>query len=462
MSDRSPRVAAKGFRGLLGVARVDITPPVGIRNRHWGAATVDVGEGIHRPFALTTLAIADADRAGLVLLVAVDGADWRRVDDWERLQERALPALELGPEQLLVNFSHTHSGPDLCAAHADLPGGELIGAYMEALTTAVVDAGREAIAALAPGAIDWTTGRCDVAVNRDLYLEDRALVGFNPEVAADDTVLVGRATRADGSALATIVNYACHPTTLGWENHDLSPDYIGALRETVEGDTGALCLFFQGASGDLSPRIQYVGDTAVADRHGRAIGLAVLAALATMPPPATDLVLLEAVESGAPLAIWGTEPADLPGDVRLEHRVVELPLRPLETEQELATKWAGIPPQSRDERLRRVRDKRAGYIDLECRPDSVDHPLWAAKIGDALVIAHPGEAYSFLQTELRRRLGDAPVLVMNLTNGPGFAYLPDGRAYERDAYAAWQTVLERGALEQLVDSAHRTLLELIR
>ena len=40
-----------------------------------------------------------------------------------------------------------------------------------------------------------------------------------------------------GRTLGTIVNYACHPTTLAWQNTLVSPDYVGALREVVEHST---------------------------------------------------------------------------------------------------------------------------------------------------------------------------------------------------------------------------------
>ena len=82
-------------------------------------------------------------------------------------------------------------------------------------------------------------------------------------LTGDDTVVVARITSGLGTTLATIVNYACHPTTLAWENKLLSPDYIGAMRQTVEATTQAPCLFLQGASGELAPAEQYTGDTAV-------------------------------------------------------------------------------------------------------------------------------------------------------------------------------------------------------
>src|ERR1700754_2071413 len=122
---------------------------------------------------------------------------------------------------------------------------------------------------------------------------------------ADDTVVVGRVTTTGGAPLATVVNYACHPTTLAWQNTLSSPDYVGAMRETVGRHTaGAPCLFLLGAAGDHAPREQYVGDLDLPDRHGRALGHAVVAALETLPPAGHALEFSAAVESGAPLAPW--------------------------------------------------------------------------------------------------------------------------------------------------------------
>lgn len=454
------KVRTPGFEGLVGFSRRDVTPPVGIRSRNWGAATTDVARGVHRPFSLSVLALASNDGGQPFLIVGLDGTHWRRVDDWARLQEAALSQLQLEPSQLIVNLSHTHSGPVLASSHADLAGGEYLQPYLDDLASALVDGCREAMAGLRAGSVEWTVGRSAIAVNRDLDLDGRALVGFNPQIPADDTVVVGRVSALDGSLVTTLVNYACHPTTLAWENNELSPDYVGELRQTVEEGSGAPCIFLQGASGDLSPRLQYSGDTGLADQHGRAIGLAVLAALETMPPPATDLQFSEAVESGAPLAVWKAEPRSGSPILRIASGLSALPLRELSSLAELEEEWREILPQSRDERLRRVRDLREDYIDLEQRPDSVDHPYWIAQIGDALLLAHPGEAYSWLQTELRRRFPDVPVMVLNLTNGPGFVYLPDQSAYDRDAYQAWQTVFAVGALEKFADDATQALVAL--
>src|SRR5690606_20141880 len=120
-------------------------------------------------------------------------------------------------------------------------------------------------------------------------------------------VLVGCIRDDSGKVLGTVVNYACHPTTLAHNNRLLSPDYVGAMRELVSTATEAPCLFLQGASGELAPREQYVADTKVADSHGRKLGYAVLPALESLWPTHTRLALTGSLTPGARLPLWEHE-----------------------------------------------------------------------------------------------------------------------------------------------------------
>ena len=449
------RIRVPRTRARVGIARRDITPPLGIRAKNWGPADWERSEGAHRPFELTALALISSDGRPRVLL-AVDGTWWRRVADERAVRGAILAGLGLEPDQLMLSLSHTHAGAVLCAADVHLPGGELIPGYLDALAAAGVAAGREALDAARDGLIEWTHGRCTLAADRELDLDGRALVGYNPSGTADDTVTIGRIS-VDGVVRATLVNYACHPTTLAWQNREVSPDYVGAMREIVESATGAPCLFVQGASGELAPREQYTGDVGVADRHGRSLGHAVLAALDALPAPGEELTLEGVVESGAPLAIWAGQSVEGGDDAVASLSSVELPLRDLPTIDELAEEWKDIDPRSREERLGRARNLRDGYID----GPTVQHPVWAWRLGDAIIVGHPGEAYSTLQTTLRARFPGTPIIVMNLTNGPGFVYLPTRDAYDRGAYQAWQTPLAPGALELLVEHAAAVVADLL-
>jgi hypothetical protein len=90
------------------------------------------------------------------------------------------------------------------------------------------------------------------------------VVDINPDIVAHDTLTVGRITDRSGK----IANYACHPTTLAWDNHAVSADYVGQSRVMVQEAAKAPMVFLQGALGDLSPRNQYSGDTGLADKNG--------------------------------------------------------------------------------------------------------------------------------------------------------------------------------------------------
>jgi len=445
-------VAPSAFAGHIGVGRRDTTPPAGIYARMWGAATHDFADGVHRPLCVTALAL-QADDGPPRLLVALDIAllgDLGGTSDSERVLGPVYEELGLEPWQLLVNCSHTHAAPWAAMSRSHNPGGELIGPYLDQLSTALLEAGRDALGALAPATLTWATGRCDLARNRDLpdpATDGRRLIcGYNPANEADDTVVVGRVTAAaDGRVLATIVNYACHPTTLAWANHLISPDYIGAMREVVEANTGgAPCLFLQGASGELGPAHQYVGDAAVADQHGRRLGFSALSALEGMLPPGQALRYDGIVESGAPLAVWLPAPFE-PSRVLDGGAVdVPLPLKPMPTLEELEAEHEAADDRPIKERLFRkiqiVKNLSAGGHHV--------FPAWVWRAGDSLLVAHPNEAYSRFQEDLRAAFPDTTVVVMN-TSGAEMGYIYPPELDGVDLYQVWQTPFAKDALPTL-------------
>ncbi len=162
----------------FGVATRDVTPPVGIYARSWGAATHDAAEGVHRPFAATAAVFApvDGDEPTLAL-VAVDLGWFQHIPDERELRATILDRTGLDDAALLINMSHTHAGANINSQLADKPGGELIEPYIEHLTEQLVAAlARGAGEARALAWVTYGTGRCALAVNRDFWdAEARAL-----------------------------------------------------------------------------------------------------------------------------------------------------------------------------------------------------------------------------------------------------------------------------------------------
>jgi hypothetical protein len=207
------RETEPGFAGTAGVARRDITPPVGIYARNWGAARHDVAEGVHRRLLATALALG-GDSGGPLLLLSLDLGWWRTDEDELRMRRALLERTGLDESRLLVALSHTHAGPSICRDDRVQPGGELIEPYLEFLERELSEVCAEALAGRRPAVVTWGVGRSPLARDRDLSEGGRQLCGFNPEAPADDTLVVGRVATPGGAVLATLVNYACHPTTL--------------------------------------------------------------------------------------------------------------------------------------------------------------------------------------------------------------------------------------------------------
>jgi hypothetical protein len=311
-----------------------------------------------------------------------------------------------------------------------------------------------------------------MAANRDFWDEANGhfVCGLNPTAAADDTVIVARVTSDSGKLLATVVNYACHATTLAYENTLISPDFAGAMRASVTQATGAPCIYAQGACGDLGPRRDYIGGPGAADQNGRWLAYAALSALESMGPPATDYQYQGPVVSGATLGVWD----DVPFTAERAAQVcrfaggsytVDLPLRPRPEpgalQQEL-DQWLsrqreadgrGDTVAARDFGARAERARR-WIARLDTLPDGNTYPFHysAYRLGDAIWATCGGEPYNLLQVELRRRFPDRALLLSPVSGDQPVAYLLPADLYGRGLYQEEPSILAPGCLETLIEA----------
>ena len=429
-----------------GVAQREFTPKVGIASGIWGAAKKSRSESIHIGLFLTAIAREDGDRRK-TFIVGIDLCVLGCAECADDMLDRIAEGVGVSRDQILFSSSHTHAVPLPCIHRPKKDGSELIPEFRDLIINKTIEACLEAASKIADVDITWGYGHCDLAVNRDLPCGEVEVVAFNPEIPADDTLTVGRVSTRNGKVIATIANYACHPTTLAWENMAISPDYIGMARIIVESETKAPMLFLQGASGELSPRNQYSGDTALADRNGAILGHAIMSTLKAMQSPGYGLKWNGIVESGALLGEWHEE--KVTGSSQAKEFRIDVPVRvkEMKTIEQLREEWAGIDPDALEERITRATRLRIGY---ESNAE-VTHPVWIWQWGEAIFVAQPGEAYSYIQTELRKRNPGRIIFVVNLTNAPGLFYLPIRSAYNAPAYQAWQTLLAPGCIEVVTD-----------
>ena len=444
------------FSGRIGIARRDITPPVGIYSRTWGSAKHDVAEGVHRPLFASCISLKDEAGTELVF-VALDTIVLDS-EEFARIRGTLCEKLGIAPEQLIIHPSHTHSAPWLIRSRQDRPGGHFIPPYLDALPGLLLELAQQARADAGPAILSWAYGRCALAYNRDAVdpASGRDICGLNLSVKADDTLLVGRIASADGKLKGTIVNYACHPVSLGGGNKLISPDYIGAMREVVERETGGTCVFLHGASGDLTPRRSYESTPDAADQNGRELGYAALAVLAGMFPPGQQLQYQGVEESGTPLGIWRlTDKPDLNKILRAHLEQTTLLLKDLPSCEELQAQLKTETERYAIERLERNLARRIMVGDG--KDYGFFFTVW--RLGDAFLVSTPSEAYSQFQVDLRARFPGTTVAVLNATDG-STSYLPLPSAFKTDVYQARVAIYAPGSLERVTTLASQAVEEL--
>ena len=161
-----------------------------------------------------------------------------------------------GVTHVCFSASHTHSGPAI---------DEFYGAKRPAWETAALDkiaaAIESAATKLAPAKISTGAGSVFIGHNRRYVQPDGKVKMLwrnatkTPTHPLDPRVGVIRVDSKSGKTLAVVINYACHPVVFGPDNLRYSADYPGAAAEVVEQSFGAdcVCLFLQGAPGDINP-----------------------------------------------------------------------------------------------------------------------------------------------------------------------------------------------------------------
>ena len=238
-----------------GVARADITPPAG--EQLWGF------ESRHQPatgtldplYARVLVLEAGPESAPRRLaLVTLDLGRTFGPGSLARLREAA--GRTSGISCLLVAASHTHSAPVIRDEYSGAPP-----AWEQAALDKIAHAIAEAAGALQPARIGVGTGVVYIGHNRLRVNPDGTVTWFErnltqvPTAPVDPTVTVLRLDRADGSPLAVLTNYACHPVVFGSDNLRYSADFPAVTNRVVEQEVGGgvESFFLQGAPGDINP-----------------------------------------------------------------------------------------------------------------------------------------------------------------------------------------------------------------
>ncbi|MGE0104093.1 MAG: neutral/alkaline non-lysosomal ceramidase N-terminal domain-containing protein [Blastocatellales bacterium] len=393
-----------------GLAKAVITPDSPLWMAGYAARTKPA-EGKLQELHAKALAIEDSAGNRLVIVSSDILGFPRKTAD--KITAEAGRRYGLGREAILLNSSHTHSGPvlrDSLAGAYDLQKDQIdaIDRYTSRLEEQVVELIGKALADLAPARVSYGVGEAAFAMNRRKITPDGVVNSPNPGGIVDRSVPVLKVESPNGKVRGILFGYACHNTTLTGEFNQWSGDYAGFAQEEIE-RSGTTALFLMGCGADVNPYPR--SKLELAQQHGR------------------DL-------AGAVESVMKGKMSEVSGPIRAAFDIVNLPFAPAPT-KEMLTARLSHPNVFQQRHARRMLDRleKDGRLASE-----YPFPVQVVRIGaDFTLIALAGETATEYALRLKREL-KGRVWVAGYSNDV-FAYVASARMFPEGGYEVVESMI---------------------
>ncbi len=418
---------------LVGIYRVDITPPVG--DVHYRGTSTAVAD----PLWAKVLYLSQGDvQAALVFCDVISV----RYDLAQSIRRQAAEATGIPAEHIAVAATHTHTG----RFASEGPDQTL------ATIAAAVETARQRARPMA--LLDGTAQQHGLAFNRRFLMKD-GTVRFNPGFQNPEIVKtvgpidpeVGIVLLRDPESeepLASLTSFALHLDTVA--NTQYSADYPYFIEQTLREELGEPfeSLFGLGPCGnvnhfDVSGPPPTPGHEGITRHIGVTLGRTILEALPDLKPARPSLAVLQTV--------------------------VDAPLQTY-TDAELA--WAESYQQTRQPLVQErvfLQQRRARKIlslaEMRARwGETYPLEVQVFRLSDqAAVVTLPGEIFVELGLAIKAQSPFRTTLIVELANDAP-AYIPNREAFPQGDYEVINSRVAAGSGEMLVDAAVQMLNEL--
>jgi hypothetical protein len=379
--------------------------------------------------------IVEGPNRGKVCLVACDVLMIAR-DVLDRAAKEIEKQTGVPFDHVLINATHTHHAPTTVTIH----GYEREEAFTQHVAQKIVEAALAASRRLVPVSFSFQLGEeSSVGKNSRLLLSDGTIywVGsmddaVRPTGPFDPQLPVLAFRRPNGAFEAVLFNHSTH--TIGSLTPGVrSPSFYGLAAQDLEKTRGGTFLFFEGASGSThnlgvpTKEAMFRVEQAVAD------------ALDSAKPRSADRVIGRRKEITLKVRDFDEAKDD---EAVVAYCTKRQP-------KEYAPKTIEI-----FRAMRKVLAPQKGQ----------ERKTWVQVIliGDVALVGVPGEFFTYLGQEIKRRSPYRDTFVFELANDY-VGYIPDARAFDRGGYQVWtglHSYLARGSGEIIVDEAVGLLNEL--
>ena len=417
----------------VGAARRVITPAIG--TCLYGYRPDWKSESVHDDLHVTALALRENTQCTLLLSVEVG-------DMHTSLCSETIAAIaretNVSASHILLCSTHTHSAPNVSGMEG---WGEIDRPYFDGiLLPAAVEAAKEAVASLRDATVSVGTTQSMVGINRrQIHPNGDVGLGQNPFGCFDPEMTCVCFRDTDGKGILNLLHYGCHGTAAGL-NREITRDWSGIMIDRVERESGTLTAFWNGAIGDVGPRLT----------NGATTG---------------NIHFVE--ELGGVAAADGVRAWKACGGAHSERLrilcgTVRLPYRALPTVEDVRRILAELGDEG--ERINLDRLNYDHYKQLEALLESgqTDHPTHFAfpvclvQVGDVLFVPFPYEIFSEITLRLRTYLPVRHVLCLSCVNGYN-GYFPSQDQICRGGYEV--DVFCVGSVYTLPDNADQLLID---
>jgi len=253
-----PFAAADSPTWRAGTAKAVITPKAPMYLAGYGGRN-QAATGTLHDIWVKVLALEDAQgRRGVIVTLDVCGVARAA---FENVTTEAKKRYDLDKSQVLLCYSHTHTGPalreclqDYCDWNEQERGRIL--EYSLWLEKTIVEKIGEALDDLAPATLEAASGEATFAVNRrentEAEVPKKLAEGVPLKGPVDHEVPILLVKGADGKEKVIFFGYACHATTLA--TTEWSGDFCGfAQIELEKNHPGAVALYNMTCGADINP-----------------------------------------------------------------------------------------------------------------------------------------------------------------------------------------------------------------
>jgi hypothetical protein len=336
----------------VGAASAPINPPIGAyiagdkQNRTFTA--------VHDSLYVKAVVINDGKSSLAIVTFDCIGLLYTEV---QQIRERTAAITSFPVERIVVSSTHTHSGPDVVGIWGpDYQHSGVDTTYMNFIVNTAAGQIKKA---------DESKREAIVVTGESTFGESWVQNICNEEI--DRSVTVMQFKDKSGNSIASLTNFACHPTFMDAKFTEVSADYVNGFYKQLNQQWQGVNLFLQGPIGGWVQPVDGEGSFEKAERRGREL--------------ATEAIT--AVETGDTLKT---------NAIRFTSKVVKFPVG-----NEAWKQLSAI-----------------GTIKRSIQDSVTTELVWFA-IGDAQFATHPGETAPYYGLETKRLMRTGPRFVLGLS-----------------------------------------------